>query len=125
MSKKVLSIDDSKMVHMIVTRALKPLDITVSSAVNGQEGIQKAEAEKPDLILLDVTMPVMDGIETLVKLKENPSTREIPVVMLSADGGKESIDRATQLGALRFISKPFTTDGLVGALNEVVALSPA
>jgi CheY-like chemotaxis protein len=122
MPKKILSIDDSKMVHMVVTRTLKPLDVEVITAVNGQEGIEKAEKEKPDLILLDATMPVMDGIEALAALKANPATKDIPVLMLSADSGKDNVERAMQLGALKFITKPFTGDALVASLSEFIDL---
>ena len=107
---------------MVITKTLKPLDIEVITAVNGQEGIEKAEKEKPDLILLDATMPVMDGIEVLAALKANPATKDIPVVMLSADFGKDNAERATQLGALKFISKPFTGDALVAALSVYIDL---
>lgn len=122
MPKKILSIDDSRMVHMVVTKTLKPLDVEVLTAVNGQEGIEKAEKEKPDLILLDATMPVMDGIEALAALKANPATKDIPVLMLSADSGKDNVERATQLGALKFITKPFTGDALVATLSEYIDL---
>ena len=122
MPKKILSIDDSRMVHMVVTKTLKPLDVEVLTAVNGQEGIEKAEKEKPDLILLDAIMLVMDGIEVLAALKANPATKDIPVVMLSADSGKDNVERATQLGALRFISKPFTGDALVAGLSQYIDL---
>ena len=122
MPKRILSIDDSKMVHMVVTKTLKPLNVEVITAINGQEGIEKAEKEKPDLILLDATMPVMDGIEALAALKANPATKDIPVVMLSADSGKDNVERATQLGALRFISKPFTGDALVAGLSQYIDL---
>ncbi len=122
MPKKILSIDDSKMVHMVVIRTLKPLDVEVITAVNGQEGIEKAEKEQPDLILLDATMPVMDGIEALAALKANPVTRDIPVVMLGADFVKDNVARATQLGAVKFISKPFTGDALVASLSEFIDL---
>ena len=117
MPKKILSIDDSRMVHMVVTKTLKPLDVDVLTAVNGQEGIEKAEKDKPDLILLDATMPVMDGLEALAALKANPATRHIPVVMLSSECSKDNIDRAKQLGALNFITKPFTGDALVTGLS--------
>ena len=120
MPKKILSIDDSRMVHMVVTKTLKPLDVDVLTAVNGQEGIEKAEKDQPDLILLDATMPVMDGLEALAALKANPATRDIPVVMLSADCGKDNIDRAKQLGALNFITKPFTGDALVTSLSAYI-----
>lgn len=122
MPKRILSIDDSKMVHMVVTKTLKPLNVEVITAINGQEGIEKAEKEKPDLILLDATMPVMDGIEALAALKANPATKDIPVLMLSADSGKDNVERATQLGALKFITKPFTGDALVASLSEFIDL---
>ena|SRR5881396_1409132 len=112
----ILSIDDSRMVHLVVAKALKPLDVEVLTAVNGQEGLEKAEQEMPDLILLDVSMPVMDGIEALAALKANAATRDIPVVILSADAGQDDIERARRLGALNFIPKPFTGDALVASL---------
>jgi CheY-like chemotaxis protein len=122
MSKRILSIEDSRMVHMVVAKTLKPLNVEVLTAVNGQEGIEKAEKEQPDLILLDATMPVMDGIEALAALKSNLATKDIPVVMLSADSGKDSIEKAKQLGALDFIAKPFTGDGLVAGLAPYIDL---
>jgi CheY-like chemotaxis protein len=122
MSKKILSIDDSKMVHMVVTKTLKPLGVEVITAANGEEGIARAQADRPDLILLDATMPVMDGITALGRLKEASETREIPVIMLSADSCQENRDKATQLGALKFISKPFTADTLLGGLRDVLDL---
>jgi CheY-like chemotaxis protein len=122
MSKKILSIDDSKMVHMVVAKTLKPLGIEVVTASNGEEGVARARTEKPDLILLDATMPVMDGITALGKLKEGADTRTIPVVMLSADSCQENRDKAMALGALGFISKPFTADSLLGGLKGVLDL---
>lgn len=123
MSKKILSVDDSRMVHMVVTRALKPLGIEVITAVNGQEGYDKALAEKPDFILMDATMPVLSGIEALEKLKADPATKEIPVMMLSADAGKDNIDRAIQLGAIKFITKPFTPEGLIENIGSYVGVA--
>jgi len=124
MRKRILSIDDSRMVHMVVSKTLKPLNVEVLTAANGQEGIEKAEREKPDLILLDATMPVMDGLEALIALKANPATKDIPVVMLSADVGQDHIDRAKKLGAISFITKPFTGDSLVAGLQSYVQLGP-
>ena len=123
MPKKILSIDDSKMVHMVIGKALKPLDVELLTAVNGAEGVEKAVQSKPDLIILDATMPVMDGIEALTKLKENPETRSIPVIMLSADGGKENTEKARALGALQFLGKPFTGEGLLAALQAHLPLA--
>ena len=123
MPKKVLSIDDSRMVHMVVSRALKPVGIDVITAVNGQEGYEKALSEKPDFILMDATMPVLSGIEALVKLKGDPATKDIPVMMLSADAGKDTIDKAIQLGAIKFITKPFTAESLIGEIGSYIGLA--
>jgi len=117
MPKRILSIDDSRMVHLVVTKTLKPLDVEVLTAVNGQEGLEKAEKEQPDLILLDATMPVMDGLEALAALKANLATRDIPVVMLSAGSTATDVEKARQLGVVTFIPKPFTGDALVAGLQ--------
>ena len=121
MPTRILAIDDSRMVHMVVTKTLRPLDVEVLTAINGQEGLEMAEKDQPDLILLDATMPVMDGMETLAALKANPATKNIPVVMFGADSAKES-ERAQQLGALQFIAKPFTGDTLVAGLSPYLDL---
>jgi two-component system, cell cycle response regulator len=123
MSKKILSVDDSRMVHMVVTRALKPLGIEVITAVNGQEGYDKALAEKPDFILMDATMPVLSGIEALEKLKADPATKDIPIMMLSADAGKDNVDKAIQLGAIKFITKPFTPEGLIENIGSYLGVT--
>ena len=125
MSKKILSIDDSKMVHMVVAKTLKPLGVEIITATDGEEGLAKARNEKPDLILLDATMPVMDGLTALGKLKEGADTRDIPVVMLSADACQENKDKAASLGALNFIDKPFTADSLLDGLKGIIELQPA
>ncbi len=119
---KVLSVDDSRMVHMVVTKALKPVGIDVITASNGQEGLDKARSEHPNVIVMDATMPVMNGIEALEQLKLDPTTRDIPVIMLSADAGKDNIDRAIQLGAIKFITKPFTAEGLIESLAPYLDL---
>jgi CheY-like chemotaxis protein len=124
MTKKILSIDDSKMVHMVIARTLKPYNVEVLTALNGQEGVDKAKLETPDLIILDMTMPVMDGYEALLLLKGTESTKHIPVVMLSADGGAASTEKAMQAGAVKFINKPFNSDSLLLALPEFLALEP-
>ena len=121
MPTRILAIDDSRMVHMVVTKTLRPLDVEVLTAINGQEGLEMAEKDQPDLILLDATMPVMDGMEALAALKANPATKNIPVVMFGAGSAKES-ERAQQLGALESIAKPFTGDALVAGLSPYIDL---
>jgi CheY-like chemotaxis protein len=122
MSKKILSIDDSRMVHMVVTKTLRPLDVEVLTAINGQEGLEKAEKDQPDLILLDAAMPVMDGIEALAALKANPATKNIPVVMFVAEAGHDNVEKAQRLGVLKCLPKPFTGDALVAGLSPYIDL---
>lgn len=121
---KVLSVDDSRMVHMVVTKAFKPAGIEVIIASNGLEGLEKARSEHPDMIVLDATMPVMNGIDALEQLKKDPATREIPVVMLTTDAARDNMDRAVRLGAVKIVTKPFTAVGLLQSLGPYLK-SPA
>ena len=121
---KVLSVDDSRMVHMVVIKAFKPAGIEVIVASNGQEGLDKARSEHPDMIVLDATMPVMNGIDALEQLKMDPATREIPVVMLTTDAARDNMERAIRLGAVKVVTKPFTAGGLMQSLGPYLK-SPA
>ena len=120
---KILSVDDSKMVHMVIARALKNYDVTHLTAMNGEEGIAVAQKEKPDLILMDITMPVMTGLEALAKLKDDPETAAIPVVMLTAESGTDTQSKAFESGVEKYLTKPFTEDVLVACLGTIVVLS--
>jgi len=121
---KILSVDDSKMVHMVVAKALKNYDVVHVSAMNGEEGLAKAASEKPDLILLDITMPVMTGLEALTKLKADPATSAIPVVMLTAESATDSQTFAFEQGVEKYLTKPFTEDILIACLSSIIPLAP-
>ena len=86
MRYRILTVDDSKTVRCIVRKAFKTFDCDILEASNGVEGLAIASKETPDVILLDVTMPVMDGVEMLTKLKADPQLKAIPVIMLTAEG---------------------------------------
>jgi two-component system, cell cycle response regulator len=124
MPKKILSVDDSKTVRLIVRKAMKPFDTIVVEAQNGEEGLTVARAEKPDLILLDVTMPVMDGVEMLTRLKADPELKSIPVMMLTAEAGRENILKIAKIGVRDYIVKPFTEQVLVEKLSRIMTLTP-
>jgi len=124
MPKKILSVDDSKTVRLIVRKAMKPFDTIVCEAQNGEEGLAVARAEKPDLILLDVTMPVMDGVEMLTRLKADPELKQIPVMMLTAEAGRENILKIAKIGVRDYIVKPFTEQVLVEKLSRIMTLTP-
>ena len=122
MATKILSVDDSKTIRLIVKRIFAPFDCTVLEASNGEEGLATAISETPDLILLDITMPVMDGVTMLSKLKEHPELKHIPVIMLTAESGKENIAYIARLGVRDYLIKPFNQDQLVEKAGRAVTL---
>ena len=125
MNHKILTVDDSRTVRIIVRKAFRPFDCTIVEASNGSEGLTVAANENPALILLDVTMPGMDGIQMLEQLKSLPALAPIPVIMLTAEGSAEQIQRALQGGARDYIAKPFKEEALIESVRKVLALSPA
>lgn len=122
MATKILSVDDSRTIRMIVTRAFAPYDCTVVEAANGEEGLAKAASEKPALIVLDITMPVMDGVTMLTKLKENPELKGIPVIMLTAESGRENVAYIAKLGVRDYLVKPFKDEQLIEKVVRVIPL---
>jgi two-component system, cell cycle response regulator len=122
MPTKILSVDDSRTIRIIVTRAFKTFDCTVCEAGNGEDGLAVAAREKPDLILLDVTMPVMDGVTMLTKLKEDPDLKSIPVIMLTAESGKDNVLHIARLGVRDYLVKPFKEEQLIEKAGRVVSL---
>lgn len=122
MSIKILTVDDSKTIRMIVGRAFKTYECAVCEASNGEEGLAAAAREKPDLIILDITMPVMDGVTMLTNLRENPELKQIPVIMLTAESGRENVLHIAQLGIRDYLVKPFKEDQLIEKAGRVVNL---
>jgi len=123
MPTKVLSVDDSRTMRLIVGRALLPFDCTICEASNGEEGLAAARAHKPDVIVLDITMPVMDGVTMLTKLKEDAELRKIPVVMLTAESSRENVLYIAKLGIRDYLVKPFKAEQLVEKLGRIVTLT--
>jgi CheY-like chemotaxis protein len=119
---KVLTVDDSKTIRMIVKKAFKPFDSVVLEAENGVEGLAVASKEKPDLIVLDITMPVMNGVEMLDKLKGDPNLKEIPVIMLTAESGKENVMQIVKMGVRDYMVKPFKGEQLIERVEKIVKL---
>jgi two-component system cell cycle response regulator len=122
MTMKILTVDDSKTIRLIVAKALKPFDCIVLEAENGGVGLSVASREKPDLILLDYTMPVMDGYETLGRLRADPDLKATPVIMLTAEAGRDTVVKIAQLGVRDYLIKPFKGEVLVERIGRVVNL---
>lgn len=124
MRYKVLTVDDSKTVRIIVRKAFKPYDVEIIEAANGVEGLAMAGKEQPDVILLDITMPVMDGVEMLTKLKSDPELKGIPVIMLTAEGGRDNVLKIAKIGVRDYIVKPFKEELLVEKVGRIIDLKP-
>lgn len=124
MPHKILSVDDSLTIRMLVKRSFKNFDCMVCEASNGEEGLAAAAKEKPDLIFLDITMPVMDGVTMLTKLKENPDLKGIPVIMLTAESGRENVAYIAKLGVRDYLVKPFKDEQLIEKAGRILKLEP-
>jgi len=117
---RVLIIDDDADLRLIIRASLRHRGFEVAEAASGGEGIQSARAVRPDVILLDVMMPEMDGPATLRALQADPATVEIPVVFLTAKAMRAEIDRLRALGAAGVLIKPFDPLSLGSELEEVL-----
>jgi len=116
---KVLIIDDEPLNIRLLETKLKPSGHGIISADNGLKGIKLALAEQPDIILLDVMMPDMDGYEVTERLKANPVTRNIPIVLITALEGADDKLRGMEAGADDFLSKPINTGELLARMETV------
>ena len=103
--KKILSIEDDAFLSSLVSGKLIESGFSVITAGTGHDGLSKAKLEKPQLILLDIMLPDMGGFEILEKLKSDPETSAIPVIILSNLGGRDEIERGVSLGASSYLIK--------------------
>ncbi|HEX9242487.1 MAG TPA: response regulator [Anaeromyxobacter sp.] len=104
--KKILLVDDSSTVLLMERMILSKSQYDVVTARDGQEGVEKALAEKPDLILMDVVMPRMDGFEACRKLREQEGTKAIPVIMVTTRGELSSVESGYASGCNDYVTKP-------------------
>jgi DNA-binding response OmpR family regulator len=105
MVKNILIIEDDKFLRSLITEKVSSQGFNVSVAIDGKEGIREAQKSKPDLILLDLILPDVDGFEVLSKIKGEAGTSAVPVIVLSNLDSKEDIDKALKLGASDFLIK--------------------
>lgn len=115
--KRVLVVDDDKDCIQMLKDFFENKDFEIITAFEGETGFAKAKEIKPDLIILDIMMPLMDGITVLQKLKENPATNNIPVIMLTAKDKDEDILKGYKYGAEYYITKPFDLKQLMLGVN--------
>jgi len=109
--KTILIIEDDKFLRELISQKLKKEGFCISEAVDGEKGVKKAKTEKPDLILLDLILPGIDGFEVLSEIKKDHIAAEIPVIILSNLGQKDDIERGLRLGAVDYLIKAHFTPG--------------
>jgi DNA-binding response OmpR family regulator len=110
---KILVAEDERDIRDLITFTLNFAGYEVIGAVNGEEALEMALTEKPDLILMDVRMPRMDGYDACIKMKAEESIKDIPVVFLSAKGQEMEVKTGLEAGAEEYILKPFSPDQLI------------
>lgn len=111
--KRVLLVDDSITSTMLGQMVLRRESYDVATARNGLEGMQKAADDQPDLILLDISMPVMNGLEMLRELRQREETRAIPVIMVSSSGEMDDMEEAYTVGCNDYLTKPIDPEELL------------
>lgn len=118
MAHRILVVEDNPDNRILITDVLTSLDYEVTVANDGQEGVDKAGSERPDLILMDMSLPVMDGWTATRKLKDNPELKHIPIIALTAHAMVGDKERALEVGCNDYISKPIDLRELATKLAE-------
>ncbi|MEY4672661.1 MAG: hypothetical protein RL148_445 [Planctomycetota bacterium] len=121
MERTILIIEDEKLIIVSTQMVLEAAGFHVESATSGEEGIQKARSSAPDLILLDIMMPGIDGWETLNRLKRDNSTADIPVIIFTAREHSRGHQKSSEMGAAEYFRKPFEPDELIELVEKHVS----
>ncbi len=120
-SRKVLVVDDDEHILRSLAQYLELEEFSVKTASGGAEALALVESDRPDLVVLDVMMPEMDGFEVLENLRRKPETEKLPVIMLTARDQHGDILKGYQMGVSSYMVKPFNLDELVEVINQVFA----
>ncbi|MBW2146793.1 MAG: response regulator [Deltaproteobacteria bacterium] len=120
MAKKILVVDDDDLVLIALTELLKPKDYEVTTALNGPEALGLLSRERFDLIILDIIMPEMSGLEVCRKVRDMEDYRDVPIIMLTAKSADEDREQGMEAGANLFLSKPISPQRLIQLVDEAV-----
>jgi CheY-like chemotaxis protein len=120
MSWSLLIVDDEPVTQDLLRLMLEPAGFRVTEAENGLVALQKIEENKPDIMILDVMMPFMDGITVCKKIRSNPKTADLPIIMLSGKTHLNAVEEGLQAGANRYLAKPMSRADLIQNLREVL-----
>ena len=123
MEPDVLVVDDSAAIRKILQRVLRQTGMAIRNiheAGDGQEALEILKIHRPALVLTDINMPKMDGLQFLAALKNSDQWRDIPVVMITTEGGETKVGEAVKLGAAGYVRKPFTADQIKEKLAGIL-----
>lgn len=121
-AKRVLVVDDNRLIRVLIQASLKSLDLDIVEATDGEEGMAAAFECRPDLILLDVVMPRMNGFEVLTKLREDPAAPSCPIAMLTTAASENDHVEARLHGADAYIIKPFDHNELRDTVADLLGM---
>jgi two-component system, chemotaxis family, chemotaxis protein CheY len=122
---KVLVVEDSPTMRQLIVFALKRLrGLSIVEANDGVDGLKKIAADKFDLILTDINMPIMDGLKLVSLVRSDPNHRTIPIVVITTEGANEDRERALALGANDYITKPIQTNKIIDVTKRLLKLDP-
>jgi DNA-binding response OmpR family regulator len=119
--KRILLIDDHQTVFRLLEAIVRIKDYTLLYAESGQQGIVMARQEKPDMVILDVMMPDLDGFKVCQYLKENDETKDIPVMFLTARGAEDDLITGRKVGGDGFMTKPFQTIDVLKQIEQMLS----
>ena len=120
---KVLVVEDSPTMRQLIVFALKRIrGLQITEANDGVGGLKKLSAEKFDLILTDINMPIMDGLKLVSLIRNDPQYKEVPVVVITTEGAQEDRDRALALGANEYITKPIQTAKIIEVVRRLLSV---
>ena len=117
---RILLVEDNEMNRDLLTRRLAKRGYEVATAVDGMDGLAQVRAQRPDLVLMDLSLPVLDGWEATRRLKADPETRAIPVIALTSHAMEEDRRRAMAAGCDDFDTKPVDLDRLLGKITALL-----
>ena len=121
---KIVAADDEADIRTVLQKGLEMSGHTVIPAVDGEDALQKIKDEKPDLVILDIRMPKLDGIQVLQVIKKDPATRKMPVIMLTGNSSDEDLLKGYMYGADYYITKPFRIQTILNGIALIFKPDP-
>jgi DNA-binding response OmpR family regulator len=127
MDCKIVIVDDEVHIRALLEQSLEELEedhgVEILSAENGQEGLEVIKEARPGLVLLDIMMPMMNGYDVCKSIREDPNLSDVKVILLTAKGQEADRDRGVEVGATRYMTKPFDPDELLEIAREMLGLT--